>query len=87
VPAVWAPQICLWCWHNIMENVGARCPACRTSYDKEIKAPNPTLATQAKAEARKQKSRERDREREVCVGDHRARTSNPPMFSSIGCYD
>jgi hypothetical protein len=50
-----------------MENVGARCPACRTSYDKEIKAPNPTLATQAKAEARKQKSRERDREREVKI--------------------
>lgn len=52
-------QICLWCWHNIMENVGARCPACRTPYDKEIKAPNPSLANQAKAEQR-QKMREKN---------------------------
>lgn len=48
-----------------MENVGARCPACRTPYDKELKAPMPSLAHQAKAEARKQKSRDRVRDREA----------------------
>ncbi|KAJ7516975.1 hypothetical protein O6H91_21G007100 [Diphasiastrum complanatum] len=33
-------QICVWCWHQIMElagkdNTEGRCPACRTPYDKE----------------------------------------------------
>ncbi|KAJ7516591.1 hypothetical protein O6H91_22G064200 [Diphasiastrum complanatum] len=33
-------QICVWCWHQIMElaakdNAEGRCPACRTLYDKE----------------------------------------------------
>lgn len=33
-------QICLWCWHHIMEmakkdSLEGRCPACRSPYDKE----------------------------------------------------
>ncbi|KAI3897782.1 hypothetical protein MKX03_013688 [Papaver bracteatum] len=33
-------QVCVWCWHHIMEmaekdNTEGRCPACRTPYDKE----------------------------------------------------
>ena len=33
-------QLCLWCWHQIMEtaqkdNVIGRCPACRTPYDPD----------------------------------------------------
>ncbi|XP_059666135.1 uncharacterized protein LOC132311967 [Cornus florida] len=33
-------QVCVWCWHHIMDmaekdKTEARCPACRTSYDKE----------------------------------------------------
>ncbi|KAJ9184252.1 hypothetical protein P3X46_003997 [Hevea brasiliensis] len=33
-------EICVWCWNHIMElaqkdNTEGRCPACRTSYDKE----------------------------------------------------
>ncbi|KAJ0260119.1 hypothetical protein HA466_0063700 [Hirschfeldia incana] len=33
-------QICVWCWHHIIEmaekdKTQGRCPACRTSYDKE----------------------------------------------------
>lgn len=33
-------QICVWCWHHIMEmaekdGTEGRCPACRTVYDKE----------------------------------------------------
>lgn len=33
-------QICVWCWHHIMDMAEkdeseGRCPACRTSYDKE----------------------------------------------------
>lgn len=33
-------QICVWCWHHIMEmaekdGTEGRCPACRTAYDKE----------------------------------------------------
>eukprot|EP00897_Mesotaenium_endlicherianum_P001686 jgi/Mesen1/1545/ME000134S00663 len=33
-------QICLWCWHQVMElavknSTEGRCPACRTSYDKD----------------------------------------------------
>lgn len=38
------PQICLWCFHRINEQLGARCPACRTPYDKSkvvIRAPPP----------------------------------------------
>jgi rubrerythrin len=29
-------QICLWCWHQIMEMAEGegKCPACRTPYDK-----------------------------------------------------
>ena len=34
------PQICVWCWHHIMEmaqkdETESRCPACRSPYDKE----------------------------------------------------
>jgi CCR4-NOT transcription complex subunit 4 len=34
------PQICVWCWHHIMEmaekeETEGRCPACRTPYDKD----------------------------------------------------
>lgn len=33
-------QICVWCWHHIMDmaekdDTDGRCPACRTVYDKE----------------------------------------------------
>ncbi|XP_002971278.2 CCR4-NOT transcription complex subunit 4 isoform X1 [Selaginella moellendorffii] len=33
-------QICVWCWHQVMENAAkenteGRCPACRTPYDKD----------------------------------------------------
>jgi len=33
-------QICVWCWHHIMDMAEkdqseGRCPACRTPYDKE----------------------------------------------------
>ncbi|CAM6093436.1 unnamed protein product [Calypogeia fissa] len=33
-------QVCVWCWHQIMEvakadNTEGRCPACRSPYDKE----------------------------------------------------
>ncbi|KAF6134837.1 hypothetical protein GIB67_002238 [Kingdonia uniflora] len=33
-------EICVWCWHHIMDmaekdDTGGRCPACRTPYDKE----------------------------------------------------
>jgi CCR4-NOT transcription complex subunit 4 len=33
-------SMCLWCWHQIMENAAkdslpARCPNCRSEYDKE----------------------------------------------------
>ncbi|KAK6244770.1 hypothetical protein QUC31_011179 [Theobroma cacao] len=33
-------EICVWCWHHIMEmaekdNTEGRCPACRSTYDKE----------------------------------------------------
>jgi len=33
-------QICVWCWHHIIEmaekdKTEGRCPACRTRYDKE----------------------------------------------------
>jgi hypothetical protein len=33
-------QICVWCWHHIMEmaqkdETEGRCPACRSPYDKE----------------------------------------------------
>ncbi|XVE96764.1 hypothetical protein REPUB_Repub02eG0250900 [Reevesia pubescens] len=33
-------EICVWCWHHIMEmaekdNIEGRCPACRSTYDKE----------------------------------------------------
>jgi hypothetical protein len=34
------PQICVWCWHHIIdmaekEETEGRCPACRTRYDKD----------------------------------------------------
>eukprot|EP00808_Paulinella_micropora_P000050 g9041.t1 len=28
-------QVCLWCWHNINENLGGKCPACRQDYRQE----------------------------------------------------
>lgn len=33
-------QVCVWCWHHIMEMAEkdgkeGRCPVCRTTYDKE----------------------------------------------------
>lgn len=33
-------QICVWCWHHIIdmaekEETEGRCPACRTPYDKD----------------------------------------------------
>lgn len=33
-------QICVWCWHHIMDmaekdETEGRCPACRTAYNKE----------------------------------------------------
>ncbi|KAI9143941.1 RING/Ubox like zinc-binding domain-containing protein [Paraphysoderma sedebokerense] len=28
-------QICRFCWNNIIENYGGRCPACRREYDKQ----------------------------------------------------
>lgn len=35
------PQICVWCWHHIIdmaekEETKGRCPACRTRYDKDM---------------------------------------------------
>ena len=41
-------KMCLWCWHNIMENVGAKCPACRAPYDQSIKAPDQSIINSAK---------------------------------------
>jgi hypothetical protein len=28
-------QICLWCYHNIIEKLNAKCPACRQPYDQQ----------------------------------------------------
>ncbi|CAI7782532.1 unnamed protein product, partial [Closterium sp. NIES-54] len=38
-------QICLWCWHHIMEmankdHLEPRCPACRSPYSKDKIASN-----------------------------------------------
>lgn len=27
-------QVCVWCYHNINEKLGGRCPACRSQYDQ-----------------------------------------------------
>ena len=50
-------QICLWCYNNIMENLGGRCPACRGPYDRTIRPPDPSILSSAREETkRKQKS-------------------------------
>lgn len=38
--SVFCVQICVWCWHHIMDMAEkdeseGRCPACRTAYDKD----------------------------------------------------
>jgi len=57
-------RMCLWCWHQIMENaakdnVNGRCPNCRTEYDKEkitLSHQNPEqLAREAQEEEKRKK--------------------------------
>eukprot|EP00850_Spirogloea_muscicola_P026403 SM007115S21258 [mRNA] locus=s7115:25:682:- [translate_table: standard] len=63
-------QICLWCWHQLMElaakdSAEGRCPACRAPYDRDkIVAAAPTFQESsdthsAKKQLRTQKARVR----------------------------
>lgn len=52
-------EICVWCWHHIMEmaekdDTEGRCPACRTSYDKE-RIVRMTVSTERLAELNSEK--------------------------------
>eukprot|EP00727_Mastigamoeba_balamuthi_P002015 m51a1_g11810 putative ccr4-not transcription complex (1703) ;mRNA; f:357512-363584 len=49
-------QMCRFCWNHIMEELGARCPACRTPYDSS----NFTFVPLKKEEKHKKEKRERE---------------------------
>jgi len=50
-------QVCLWCWHNIQENLNGKCPACRADYDPDgfqFTTPDPQELQKAMSEAKQQ---------------------------------
>jgi CCR4-NOT transcription complex subunit 4 len=51
-------QICIWCWHKLMETAGGRCPNCRRIYDSnnlDFTPPDPTLIQTEKKKKTKKK--------------------------------